>query len=166
MAVIYLSLGSNIGDRLANLQKAVVCLENHMTDIISSSIIETTPQYVARQPNFLNQVIMGKTGLSPFEFLKTIHHIESQMGRYRTFYNGPRVIDIDIISYGDLIISTPELIIPHPRFNERYFVLEPLLEIAPHWRCPKTGKDLVSIWKENDQKQNGKTGRVIQKLGD
>ena len=116
-----------------------------ITDIKESSIYETSPQYVTDQPNFLNQVISGKTALTPHELLKTLQKIQTEVGRHEPNIRfGPREIDIDILSYDDLIIKDSHLEIPHPRISERLFVLEPLSEIAPDWICPKS-KESVKV---------------------
>jgi 2-amino-4-hydroxy-6-hydroxymethyldihydropteridine diphosphokinase len=141
MIMVYLSLGSNLGDRHAYLKAAVDALKLILADIKTSSIYETEPQYVTDQPAFLNQVISGKTDLDPLEFLKQCQAIQKQVGRApQTVRFGPREIDIDIISFGDVILKTESIEIPHPRLHERLFVLEPLQEIAPNWICPRTGE--------------------------
>jgi 2-amino-4-hydroxy-6-hydroxymethyldihydropteridine diphosphokinase len=166
VTIVYFSLGSNIGDRLRNLKQAVHQIErtNTATCLRLSSIVETTPQYVIQQPPFFNQVICGETSLAPMELLQITQDIEARIGRARTFLNGPRIIDIDLISYGNTLMDTQELVLPHPRLYERCFVLEPLLELEPEWSCPRTGKSVVTLWKENDQKTTLKTGRIIQRF--
>lgn len=135
--IVILSLGSNIGDRRSNLEKAVEHLQYHITTIKSSKIIETEPMYFFEQNSFYNQVVMGKTTLNANKIHTIIKKIEIDLGRTVTHVNGPRVIDIDILYFGNQIIETNDLIIPHLRIAERMFVLKPLLEIAPLWRCPK-----------------------------
>lgn len=145
LPTIYLALGSNLGDRHAFLQKAREALAAVLTDINESSIYETAPQYVTDQPSFLNQVISGKTTLTAQTLLKTLQQIQKEVGRNEPNIRfGPREIDIDILSYGDLIIKEEHLEIPHPRLSERLFVLEPLSEIAPDWICPKS-KESVKV---------------------
>lgn len=146
MTTVYLSLGSNLGDRRAYLKAAVDGLSLILANIKESSIYETQPLYVTDQPEFLNQVISGKTDLSPLEFLKQCQTIQKQVGRTpQTVRFGPREIDIDILSFGDVILKTDTLEIPHPRLHERLFVLEPLAEIAPDWVCPKTGQSVQGL---------------------
>jgi 2-amino-4-hydroxy-6-hydroxymethyldihydropteridine diphosphokinase len=141
LTTAYLSLGSNLGDREANLLKALERLESAGARVLRrSSIYETEPQEMREQPWFLNQVVEIGTTLSPLELLARIRDIEHGLGRQRVVEKGPRTIDIDILFYGDLILATIELQIPHPRLAERRFVLEPLAELAPELRDPKTGR--------------------------
>jgi 2-amino-4-hydroxy-6-hydroxymethyldihydropteridine diphosphokinase len=136
----YLSLGSNLGERQVNLENALGLLESAGIHIVQrSSIYETEPQDVTRQPWFLNIVVKIETRHFPLQLLSTVLRIEQEMGRKRganTIRRGPRPIDIDILLYGNAVIDTPRLIVPHPRMLERRFVLEPLLEIAPGLRHP------------------------------
>lgn len=140
MIQVFLGLGSNMGDRLDNLAKASQLLSPYFQTLITSQVITTSPMYVVDQPEFCNQVIAGETALSAQELLQLTQQIETQLGRVKTYRNGPRPIDIDILYYGNWIINDPNLIIPHPRIQERLFVLQPLVEIAPDWICPVTGK--------------------------
>ena len=143
--VIYLSTGSNIGDRAQNLGKAIANLSPKVCSLLKSSIYETEPWGYVDQPAFLNQVFKASTDLEPFELLAFLKEIEVSMGRQETFRFGPRVIDIDILFYDELVLETPSLIIPHPRIAERAFVLVPLAEIAPDLRHPvfnKTAQEL------------------------
>ncbi len=139
MKTAYLSLGSNLGDRERNLNKAVELLESVELRVTGrSSIYKTEPQDLHAQPWFLNALIVVETSLFPAQLLARIHRIEQELGRKRTVPKGPRVIDIDILLYGNFIIRTAELEIPHPRMTERRFVLEPLAELAPDLRHPVT----------------------------
>ena len=138
---VYLSLGSNLGDRQLYLKRAVTYLRQGGIGVQrQSSIYETEPQDVARQPWFLNIAVECETQLFPLQLLKVLQRIERELGRVRAgaVRRGPRVIDIDILLYGNVVIDTPQLTIPHPRMTERRFVLEPLLEIAPELRHPAT----------------------------
>ena len=132
MAVVYLSLGSNVGDRLANLQHAARRLHAHVIITQVSSVYETEPVGNTAQPWFLNAVLEGFTDLSPAALLDCVLAIEHSLGRMRSTPNAPRTLDIDILLYGDEVIATPDLTIPHPRLTERGFTLCPLAEIAPH----------------------------------
>lgn len=127
---VYLAIGSNI-----NPQKNIAFALKHLAkigQIISvSKLIKTKPVGYLKQADFLNGAIKFKTALSPENLLKELKSIEKLLKRNTPFRNGPRTIDIDIIFYGNLILNTPDLIIPHPRASERYFVLKPLAEIAP-----------------------------------
>ncbi|HTK08890.1 MAG TPA: 2-amino-4-hydroxy-6-hydroxymethyldihydropteridine diphosphokinase [Ktedonobacteraceae bacterium] len=128
---VYLALGTNIGDRQDNLQKALQALNPAVTIWAISSIYETEPVGYLEQPHFLNLVCAGETSLSPGDLLRFVKGIESALGRVPTFRNAPRPIDIDILLYADLQMQEETLTIPHPRMLERSFVLVPLAEIAP-----------------------------------
>jgi 2-amino-4-hydroxy-6-hydroxymethyldihydropteridine diphosphokinase len=111
----------------------------------ASSLYETAPMGLTDQPWFLNQVAEFETSLFPLQLLHRIHHIENDLGRVRTVVNGPRTVDIDIILYSDTIMRTEELQIPHPRYRERRFVLEPLAELHPTLRDPATGEPIAAL---------------------
>ncbi len=134
--MIYLSTGSNLGNRDQNLASALASLSDIISVSAVSSIYETEPWGYADQPAFLNQVVAGTSPLDPPSIHALIQHIETGLGREPTFRYGPRLIDIDILSIGSLVLDTPQLIIPHPRMQERAFVLVPLAEIAPAWVHP------------------------------
>jgi 2-amino-4-hydroxy-6-hydroxymethyldihydropteridine diphosphokinase len=148
MTEVYLSLGSNVGDREANLAQAVRSIETGgVYDTRLSSLYETEPVGLRDQPWFLNAVCAGQTSLPPLCLLHLLQNIESKMGRVRTVRWGPRCIDVDILLYGDLILDSPRLTIPHPRMAERAFVLVPLVEIAPaawHPGLESTARDLLN----------------------
>ena len=127
----YLGLGSNLGDREENLRKALSLLGDVGEIIALSSVYETEPWGYAEQPSFLNMVCGFRTSLSPPELLALAQEVERKLGRVRTIRYGPRTMDVDILLYGDLVLDTPDLQIPHPRIPERAFVLAPLAEIAP-----------------------------------
>lgn len=132
MTTIYLALGSNLGDRAALLEEALVRLaHNGVETVRRSSIIETAPAYVLDQPHFLNMVVEARTEHSPFELLRRTQSVERAMGRVKIVDKGPRNIDIDILHFGDVAIRSPKLTLPHPLIHERPFVLIPLGEIAP-----------------------------------
>ena len=136
-ALVYISLGSNVGNREANLRAAVVALREAGVRVTrESSIFETEPVDYLEQPWFLNAVIEAETELEPLALLRTLRGIESKMGSQKPFAKGPRLIDMDILLYGDEKIETPELQIPHPRMQLRKFVLVPLVEIASGARHP------------------------------
>ncbi|HEX5227976.1 MAG TPA: 2-amino-4-hydroxy-6-hydroxymethyldihydropteridine diphosphokinase [Bryobacteraceae bacterium] len=141
MKTAYLGLGSNLGDREANLREAVQRLEAGDVRLTRrSSLYEAAPRDVLDQPAFLNAVIEIETELFPMQLLARAQTVERDMGRQRVTPKGPRNIDVDILFYGRVVIATPELEVPHPRIAERRFVLEPLAEIAPELRHPVTGK--------------------------
>lgn len=131
MSRVFFSLGSNLGDTEANIETALTLLSERVQIIKRSSFYETEPVGYKDQPWFLNIALEGESGLSPKELLEFTQSIERQMKRVKTIVNGPRVIDIDILLYEDLILETEHLTIPHPRMMERAFVIIPLFEIAP-----------------------------------
>jgi 2-amino-4-hydroxy-6-hydroxymethyldihydropteridine diphosphokinase len=136
MHVTYLGLGSNIGDRLQNLQAAINALEPDVHPVECSPVYETPPWGYLDQPNFLNQVVKAETELSPGELLRYLKEIEKDLGRQDSFLNGPRKIDLDIIFYDDAVIESPPITIPHPRMDDRGFVLLPLADLAPEFNHP------------------------------
>ena len=141
MKTAYLALGSNIGDREANLRDAVRRMESEGIRVVArSSLYETAPQELLDQPSFLNAVVEVETDLFARQLLARVQRIERAMGRRRVTPKGPRNIDIDILFYGRAVIGAAELEVPHPRIAQRRFVLEPLAEIAPDFRHPVTGK--------------------------
>ena len=129
--VVYLGLGTNLGDRLANLKQAIAALTPQMELKAKSGVYETPPWGFEDQPKFLNQVIKVSTYLEPELLLKHLKRLEVALGRKESFPNGPRLIDIDILFYDDLVLNKPSIVIPHPRLHERGFVLVPLMDIAP-----------------------------------
>jgi len=132
MTTVYIALGSNVGDREANLRRAVQLLEHSGLAVTRlSGLYETEPVGYLDQPWFLNAALEASTALSPKELLSALRAIESRMGSSKPFPNGPRLIDLDILLYGDSVIDTPSLQVPHPRMLQRNFVLAPLAEIAP-----------------------------------
>jgi 2-amino-4-hydroxy-6-hydroxymethyldihydropteridine diphosphokinase len=128
---VYLALGSNLGDRRANLKEAIAALPPQMEVSAKSPVYETPPWGYEDQPKFLNQVIKAKTYLDPEPLLKHLKRLEVALGRKESFPNGPRLIDMDILFYDDLVLNTPALSVPHPRLHERGFVLLPLMDINP-----------------------------------
>ncbi len=131
---VYLSLGSNLGDRETNLRQAIAALGALGTVTAVSSFYETEPVEVRAQPWFLNCAVGMETELMPKQFLARLQAIEQQLGRRRLQPKGPRTIDVDILLFGNSVVDNPALIIPHPAMHERRFVLEPLAEIAPEVR--------------------------------
>jgi len=141
----YLGLGSNMGNRQDNLEKALDFLSQRLRIKKVSSTYETEPVGNVNQPRFLNLVCEVYTGLTPIALLTLGKGIERKLGRVSSKPNAPRPIDIDILFYGDQIIETPELVIPHPRLTERAFVLIPLAEIAPDLVHPASGKTIKEL---------------------
>ncbi|MHB8087615.1 MAG: 2-amino-4-hydroxy-6-hydroxymethyldihydropteridine diphosphokinase [Anaerolineaceae bacterium] len=152
-----LALGSNLGDRCENLRQALKEISTNLSITKTSSIYETPPWGYSDQPVFFNQVLSGITSLNPLDLLTFVKDIEQKMGRGNNFLNGPRLIDIDILLFGEQIINTENLEIPHPRMLERGFVLVPLAEIEPDLVIPGTNKRVSECLQKVDQ-----TG--IQKL--
>ena len=140
----YLSLGSNLGNRQQNLKLAQRLLEEGgISILLRSSFYETEPQDVVKQPWFINLVLACETKLLPRQLLAQTQFIERELGRTRELNEvprGPRTVDIDILLFDNLLMKSPHLTIPHPRMAQRRFVLEPLLEIAPHLLHPETSK--------------------------
>lgn len=135
--LIYLSLGSNLGDRAANLNRAIDALAGIGVQILRrSSIYETEPVDFHAQPWFLNCVVEAKTALQPLPLLKALQGIEQGMGSRKLVFRGPRIIDLDILFYESAAIHEKGIEIPHPRLSERRFVLVPLAKLAPHFLHP------------------------------
>ena len=149
---VFLALGTNLGDRCANLQAAKRELAPEIEIVRASSIYETPPWGYTDQPDFLNQVIEVRTHLDPLALLNHLKNIEAEMGRQETFRYGPRLIDLDILFYGQRVINEAELQIPHPRLQSRAFVLVPLCEIAPDFVHPTLNESIRSLLSKVDAK--------------
>ncbi|MGC2552743.1 MAG: 2-amino-4-hydroxy-6-hydroxymethyldihydropteridine diphosphokinase [Candidatus Sulfotelmatobacter sp.] len=154
----YLSLGSNIGDREGNLREAARRLETLGRVAAVSSFYETEPVEFTEQPWFLNCAVALETERTPRELMTAILGIEKDMGRQRVQKKGPRVIDIDILLFGDVVLDTAEVTIPHPAMHERRFVLEPLAEIAPEVRHPAFNKTIREL------REALPSGAIVRKL--
>jgi 2-amino-4-hydroxy-6-hydroxymethyldihydropteridine diphosphokinase len=144
--LVFLSLGSNLGDRRRCLIQAVACLQEVLEDIAVSSLYETSPLEMVSQPLFLNIVVRGWTRLEPLALLDRTLAIEKRLGRDRRggVPKGPRTIDIDLLLFGDRLIDQKRLQVPHPRMTGRRFVLQPLLELDPELRHPASGEPFAS----------------------
>jgi 2-amino-4-hydroxy-6-hydroxymethyldihydropteridine diphosphokinase len=161
MRIIFLSLGSNVGDRQANLRAAIAALEGAGVRVHRvSSLYETQPVDFLEQPWFLNCVLEGETDAPAQTLLNELRRIEERMGSKKLVAKGPRLLDMDILLYGDETVDTPELQVPHPRMTERRFVLEPLAEIAPKLQHPSwsgTISDLLARTQDRSE---------VRRLGD
>ena len=145
MVAVYLGLGSNLGDREDNLRRAVSLLSRRASLIALSSVYETEPWGYASQPAFLNMACLLETSLSPQDLLELAQGVERDLGRVPSFRYGPRVIDVDILLYGDEVIEAPLLQIPHPCLWQRAFALTPLAEIAPGLAHPILGASIADL---------------------
>ncbi len=148
--IVYLALGTNLGDRAENLRRAREALPPQVQLLAASSVYETPPWGYLDQPAFYNQVILVKTQLEPEELLVYLKRVESNLGRQATFRYGPRLIDLDILFYDDLIIDRPGLTIPHPQLAQRPFVLVPLAELQPELQHPVLGKSIRQLLADID----------------
>lgn len=135
----WFGLGGNIGDRMANLAHALALLSETCDELAASSVFETPPWGDLDQPSFFNLVARGTTLLEPGSLLARVKEIERVVGRRPTRRWGPRVVDVDILGYGDLVVSMDALEIPHVRMAERAFVMIPLMDLDPNWVHPATG---------------------------
>lgn len=158
MKTVYLSLGSNLGDREGYLRRAIALVGAAGVRVLRvSSLYETEPLEVHGQPWFLNLVVEAETELFPKQLLGRLQKVELDLGRRRTRPKGPRPIDIDILLYGRSVIEGAELTVPHPRLAERRFVLEPLAELAPELRHPVNHRTIGELLAAT-------AGQVVRKL--
>jgi len=140
------ALGSNLGERAAHLDHAVSRLRDLLRGLRVSRFYDTVPVgATGPQPLYLNAAVVGEAAMPARALLETLLTIEEERGRERPYANAPRSLDLDLILFGDLIIDEPGLIVPHPRFRERRFVLQPLAEIAPALKDPVTGKTVAEL---------------------
>ena len=160
MATVYLSLGSNLGNRAGNIYGALRRLAANIELDEISTLYETEPVGLADQSWFFNLVCRAQTNLSPEALLTLAKTIERDMGRKKTVRFGPRLIDIDILMYDNLVLSTPQLEIPHPRLHERGFVLIPLSEVAPHLIHPVLQKSVSELQKRTSSTEEVRPYRL------
>lgn len=145
MAKVYLCLGSNVGNKLNNIKKAINHIKKNLKIIKISPVYKTEPMGYKKQEWFLNCVVEAETDKKPLALLNFLKSIEKKLKRKKTFRYGPRTIDIDIIFYDDKIIKSKKLIIPHPRMHSRLFVLEPVSKINPNFIHPKYKKTIIEL---------------------
>ena len=149
MNLVFLQLGSNLGDREQLLQDAIDAIEDRVGVVIKKSqIYESTPWRAEGQKNYLNQILKVETNLQVYDVLSVILSVEQMLGRVRIEKWGERLIDIDIIFFNEVIIETPQLCVPHKYMHDRMFVLKPLHDIAPHMQHPKYNKTIEQLIKE------------------
>jgi 2-amino-4-hydroxy-6-hydroxymethyldihydropteridine diphosphokinase len=144
--IVAVGVGSNLGDRHSHIDFARTRLTALLTGARFSSVHTTAPFGVPdRQPPYLNAVAVGTSAASPGELLEALRAIEQERGRQRTFPNAARTLDLDLLLVGDVVTNEPNLVVPHPRFRDRLFVLEPLAEVAPWLRDPVTGRTVDEL---------------------
>lgn len=148
--IVYIGLGTNLGDRMENLAAARHALSPQVILLEASPIYETKPWGYSNQPDFLNQVVKAQTELEPLDLLAFLKQWEARLGRTPSFKYGPRLVDIDILFFDDLILETPALTIPHPEIPKRAFVLAPLTDIAPDMIHPIYGKSIRQLLEKID----------------
>ena len=145
MSKVAIAVGSNVGDREAHVDYAATRLGDFLSTLSPSRWYETAPVGVGDQDPFLNGVIVGETALSPRQLLDVLLLIERERGRARPYPGAPRTLDLDLILYGGDVIDEPGLRVPHPRFRDRLFVLDPLAEIAADWIDPESGLSIAEL---------------------
>ena len=143
--MVAIALGSNLGDRHAHLDFAISRLKQILETVRVSTVIETDPVGVVAQPKFLNAAVVGRFNNSPRALLDALLRIEHERGRERPFPGAARTLDLDVVLFGNQVVEEPDLSVPHPRFRERRFVLEPLAEIAPNLIDPVTGRTVEEL---------------------
>jgi 2-amino-4-hydroxy-6-hydroxymethyldihydropteridine diphosphokinase len=144
-ARVAVALGSNLGDRASTLAAAVAALSPILESPRCSPWYDTEPVGVGPQPRFLNGVVVGETTLTLHAFFHQLMTIEARLGRVRPFWGAPRTIDLDLVLFGDQVVREVDLVVPHPRFRERAFVLQPLADVAPEWRDPVSGRTVAQL---------------------
>lgn len=147
-----MALGSNLGDRETHLLHAIDRLRESLGDVRVSRFVDTDPVDVDPQPVFLNAALLGTTALAPVDFLQLLLTIERERGRVRPYAGAPRTLDLDLVLYADRVLKVEGLEVPHPRFRERRFVLEPLAEIAPGLKDPVTGRTMAELLRDLDSR--------------
>lgn len=156
MSTLFLALGSNLGDRGRNLRRALAALEPDIHVEAVSHCYETEPAYVLDQPRFFNLAARARTDLAPVAVLRRLKALEVQLGRTPGHRYGPRLVDLDLLLYDDLVLDTDELVLPHPRLHERAFVLVPLEEVGAEALHPGLGLTVADL-----RRRLGDTGHVV-----
>lgn len=146
--LVAVGLGSNLDDRRAHLDHAIARLRSLLDDARVSSLVETDPVPPSAQPRFLNGALIGRWQGTARELLEALLEIEQERGRTRAAPGAARTLDLDLLLFGDQQVREPDLIVPHPRFRERAFVLEPLAEIAPELVDPVTSRTVGELWQD------------------
>ncbi len=146
--VVLLGLGANLGDALSRFQRAIEFLSMSLSEIRTSAVYRTPPVSVDAQPDYLNAVVRGRTLRTPHETLELARELEAAAGRTRPYPNAPRTLDVDLLFHGASVIHEQDLEVPHPRWSERAFVVVPLLDVAPEWRDPETGRTVAEVASE------------------
>ncbi len=155
MVIVAIGLGSNLGDRRKLLREAVRGLDVVGEQVGVSSLYETEPVGFREQPRFLNAVVLLETNSDPLSLMQVLAALERRAGRERPFPNAPRTLDLDLLLYGEDVIETPQLVVPHPRMHERAFVLVPLAEVAPHFVHPGSGKTIRELLDRLEDRSSG-----------
>jgi 2-amino-4-hydroxy-6-hydroxymethyldihydropteridine diphosphokinase len=145
MTPVAIALGSNLGDRERHLREAADRIAAFVANIRLSTFHDTEPMGVGAQPRFLNAAAVGDTALSARALMHALLAVEQALGRERPYLGAPRTIDLDLLFYDGAVIDEPGLIVPHPRFRERRFVLTPLVEVAADWTDPVTGRTIAAL---------------------
>lgn len=145
MVPVLFALGTNLGDREANLRRAIAWLRRETAVDAVSAVYETAPMYDTDQGAFLNMCVAARTDLAPGALLARLKAAEAEIGRLPSRPNGPRLIDLDLLLYGDRVVDRPELAVPHPRMAERGFVLAPAADVAAGWRHPVEGRSVAEL---------------------
>lgn len=160
MPLVYIGLGSNIGERREYLVSAIRMIKERISPelLYESSVIETKAVDYTEQPDFLNQVILIKTQIPPEKLLETLKEIEKTLGRVKRFDKGPREIDLDILLYDNLVMNNSSLVIPHPEIRNREFIIKHLVELNPELRDPVTGENYSGLLIKDKLKTTGLSG--------